>query len=270
MTAPATGSSAFDRATAVAAAGDGRWAAICHPDWGVPTGPNGGYLAAIVLRAMDAQLGDSERAARSMTCHYLRPPAADGVVVETVIERSGRTASTVSARLLQGDRLCIVAIAVFSDAREGADAWSSPPPPAPAPEQVPSFPVVADSPSMAAHFELRPVFGGLPFSGAAEALTGGWIRLAEPRALDAPALALFCDAWLPAPFPRLREPIAAPTLELTVHFRAPEVVAALAPGEPVLGRFVSRAGAGGFFDEDAEIWSRDGVLLAHSRQLALL
>ena len=98
MTAPATGSSAFDRATAVAAAGDGRWAAICHPDWGVPTGPNGGYLAAIVLRAMDAQLGDSERAARSMTCHYLRPPAADGVVVETVIERSGRTASTVSAR----------------------------------------------------------------------------------------------------------------------------------------------------------------------------
>jgi acyl-CoA thioesterase len=270
LTAASAGSSAFDRATAVAPAGAGRWAAICQPDWGVPTGPNGGYLAAIVLRAMEAELADPGRAARSLTCHYLRPPAPDGVIVETVVERSGRTASTLTARLLQGDRLCVLAIAVFSDAREGAHAWAPVPPPAPPPEHVPVFPVMTDSPSMASHFELRPVFGGLPFSGAAEALTGGWLRFVEARALDAPSLALFADAWLPAPFPRLRTPVAAPTLDLTVHFRAPEAVAALAPAEPVLVRFVSRASAGGFFEEDGEIYSREGVLLAQSRQLGLL
>jgi hypothetical protein len=38
----------------------------------------------------------------------------------------------------------------------------------------------------------------------------------------------------------------------------------------VLARFVSRAAGGGFFEEDGELWSRDGVLLVQSRQLALL
>ena len=60
-----------------------------------------------------------------------------------------------------------------------------------------------------------------PFAGAEEALTGGWLRVAEPVAPDAPLLAFYADAWLPAPFPRLTAPAAAPTLDLTVHFRAP-------------------------------------------------
>ena len=54
-----------------------------------------------------------------------------------------------------------------------------------------------------------------------------------------------------------------------MHFRAPAAAAAIAE-EPVLAVFRSSTAAGGFFEEDGQLWSRDGVLLAHSRQLALI
>jgi len=40
--------SAFARATAVGALGDGAWRASCEPSWNTQLGPNGGYLAAII------------------------------------------------------------------------------------------------------------------------------------------------------------------------------------------------------------------------------
>jgi acyl-CoA thioesterase len=107
----------------------------------------------------------------------------------------------------------------------------------------------------------------VPCAGGEAALTGGWIAFADgPQALDAPALAMLTDAWLPAPFARLSEPVGAPTIDLTIHFRAPELVV----GEPVLAVFRSRFAHAGFFEEDGELWSADGRLLAQSRQLGLL
>jgi Acyl-CoA thioesterase C-terminal domain len=204
--------SAFERATAVEPLGDGAWSATCDPAWATQIGANGGYIGAILLRAMIAELDDPAREARSLTCHYLRPPGMGDVRVEVAVERQGRTMSTATARLTQGGRLCV---------------------------------------------------------GAPEAVTGGWLRFADPQPLDAPALAMYADAWLPSPMPYLTRPAAAPTIDLTVHFRAPGVAAAIAD-EPVLAVFRSSTAAGGLFEEDGELWSRDGVLLAQSRQLGLL
>ena len=116
---------------------------------------------------------------------------------------------------------------------------------------------------------MHPALGKPLFVGADEALSGGWLRFADPQPLDASALAMYADAWWPSPLPRLTRPAFAPTIDLTVHFRAPAAAAAIAE-EPVLAVFRSSTSAGGFFEEDGELWSRDGVLLAHSRQLALL
>ena len=109
-------------------------------------------------------------------------------------------------------------------------------------------------------------FGAKPFSGADRAEVGGWLGLAEERRIDAPAVALLADAWFPAPWPRLTELRPAPTIEMTVLFRAPLPL----NDTLLLGRFRSRLVRDGFFDEDGELWARDGTLIAQSRQLALL
>ena len=44
----------------------------------------------------------------------------------------------------------------------------------------------------------------------------------------------------------------------------------MAADEPVLGVFRSDYAADGLAESDGELWSPDGVLLAHSRQLMLL
>jgi acyl-CoA thioesterase len=57
-----------------------------------------------------------------------------------------------------------------------------------------------------------------------------------------------------------------PTIDLTIHFRADLPL----PGDFALVTFETRLSAGGFVEEDGWIWARDGQLIAHSRQLALL
>jgi acyl-CoA thioesterase len=260
----------FAAATAVEPAGDGRYDAVCDTAWSAPRGPNGGYLAAIVLRAMEAQVADAGRRPRSLTCHFLRPPGDGPVRLEVAVEREGRSVSVVSARMLQDERVCVVALAALAHDFPSAADYAAPVPAAPPWPAVEPWPAFEGAPPIAHRMEMRPVFGAVPLSGAAEAVTGGWLRLARPEPADAPTIAFYADAWLPAPFPRLTEPVAAPTIDLTVHFRAPDAVAALAPDAAVLARFRSTTSAGGFFEEDGELWGPDGTLLAQSRQLALL
>ena len=59
-----------------------------------------------------------------------------------------------------------------------------------------------------------------------------------------------------------------PTVDLTVHIRTP-VPVDIPTDEPVLVVFRTREVTGGFLEEDGEIWSRDGRLLALARQLGV-
>lgn len=263
----------FERDTAVEAAGaPGVWVGRCDDGWFTPRGPNGGYIAAIVLRAMLAELrtqGAEDRAARSLSLHYLRSPVAGPLEVRVTVERSGRSLSSLSARLEQDGRLCVLALGAFSVDFTSLAAYAEPPPAVPPPGASAVLPPRpgGDVPSMFQRVVLEPVVGAPAFSGADEALTGGWISFADgPQALDAPALAQIADVWLPTAWVRLTEFIPAPTVDLTIHFRSPGTVVA----DPVLGVFRSRYARDGFFEEDGEVWSADGTLLAQSRQLALL
>jgi acyl-CoA thioesterase len=270
---------AFDADTAVTPAGDGVWDVTISDRWAVPRGPNGGYIAALMLRAIEAQLADPGRAPRSLTLHYLRPPVAgEAAQVRVTVERAGRTLTSLSARLVQGGRPMVVALAALAADFPTAADYASPAPDVGAPPaQLHTVPAGPGIPEIALRTALAPVFGpmaqdapGTASGVNAEAVVGGWLRLAEPRVADAAALAFYCDAWLPAPFAVLQAPAPAPTIDLTIHFRTRLPHPGMAPDAPVLARFSSTTSHGGFFEEDGSIWAPDGTLLAQSRQLALL
>jgi hypothetical protein len=89
----------------------------------------------------------------------------------------------------------------------------------------------------------------------------GWLRLADGREPDPLMLLLACDALPPVAFD-LGLSGWTPTLQLTVHVRARP-----APGWLRIG-LTTRNLAGGFLEEDAEVWDSGGRLVAQSRQLA--
>jgi len=268
----------FDRDTAVrlqqSSGAERTFAAEISPDWRAGRGPHGGYLAAMLLRALMATVADPLRAPRSLTIHFASAPEPGPITIATVIERAGSSLSTLSARMEQEGRLTALALAAFSVPWRGPEISELTMPPVAPPDDTrkPGTLFEQGAPPFTRLITVQPRFGGTPFSGADQPMElGGWVGLAEPRPVDPLALAFFTDALVPAPFMRLPEPNAAPTIDLTVHFRVPTPRGADPdPLELCLVRVRGGVLREGFFEEDTVIWAPDGAVLAHSRQLALL
>jgi acyl-CoA thioesterase len=257
---------AFAEAVAVEALGGGRYRGDVAREWFGPPGPNGGFIAALMLRAIRDEIADEERLPRSLTLHYLRPPTEGEALIEVSVERSGGSASTCSARIVQDGRAVTLGLCVLSYDYEPAMSWSLDPPDAPPPDQVEALPIADEAPPIFNQLETRPVFGSPAFTGGEEPVVGGWLRARGDDDLTPELVALYTDAWWPAPFSVMTTFAPAPTLELTIHFRArPRPGSATA-----LVRFRADASIDGLFDEQGEVWDTEGRLLAQSSQLALL
>jgi acyl-CoA thioesterase len=249
------------------------FSAEVSPDWRAGRGPHGGYIAGMLVRALVASVSDPERAPRSVTIHYARAPAPGPVAITTRVEREGRSLSTLSARLEQDGKLIALVLAAFSRAWSAPEYAEEPLPDVapPDPERVAGGLTQFGAPPFTEHLVLQRRIGH-PFSGEEEPMeVGGWIGLGEPEPLDAPTVAFFTDALVPAPFTRARSAGPAPTVDLTVHFAVPlprpqdtDV------GELCFARTDTRVIHEGFFVEDGLIWARDEMLIAKSRQLAIL
>lgn len=262
--------SRFTRDTAVTAVGDGVYNATIDPDWWIIRGPNGGYLAAIVARAIVAEVAAPTQRLRSLTLHYLRVPTAGPCTVEVTIERRGRTLTTASARLMQDGKPLILALAATAEDRPGPAFDDMDRPDIDPPDAVTVKPVLPEGAidvPMRHHFDIQMRLGPDRWAGelSERAVTGGWIRLVEPTPVDEFVITALVDAWAPAIFSRSAEPLGVPTVDLTIHFRDRPT----GDHDWTLVRFTSRHASGGYVEEDGELWTADGRLLAQSRQLAV-
>jgi acyl-CoA thioesterase len=247
--------------TALEAVADGRWRGEISEDWWIERGPYGGYLAGFLVRALRDAVPEADRLPRSLTVHFLDAPVAGPVEVSAEVERSGGSATTVSLRMEQDGRPMALALANAGTWRDGDPEWADAgPPDVPGPDDCPEV-AGRGMPPFLRNFEIRWAQGE---PGRARNVT--WVRPRGATALDHVAVTTLADTMIPAAFTRFARPLIVPTLDLTVHFRAPLPV----DGGWALVAFESRFAAGGSWEEDGEVWSRDGQLLAQSRQLAII
>lgn len=249
------------------------FAADVAPDWRAGRGPHGGYLAAMLLRALTECVADPERPPRSLTIHYARAPEPGPVTIAATLEREGRSLSTLSARMHQDGELIALVLAGFSLPWTGPEISEvTMPDVAPPDPSRESLKLMEHGPEFARHIVLQPRMEGRPLSGEERPmLIRGWMGLAEARPIDALSLAFFSDALIPAPYMRMREWSAVPTVDLNVHFNERMRPTANAdPHELCLAQTTSDLVHDGIFVEDGRIWASDGTLLAHSRQLAIV
>lgn len=258
----------FDRDAALARLPDGTWQGVAPPSWCGATGrPQGGFLAAQLMLAMQEAMDDPARQPRSISVHLVRGPSADPYAIDCTVERTGRTVSNTSARLVQDGKLQAVALATFATARAGPEFDEAPLPTVP--PATPTRATEAVVPPFALPFAERVVVqqreGERPFAGTGGPMhIGGWLGMADPRPIDAAGLLVLCDATIMPWWVRLSDPVPTATVDYTLHFRGD--LPRSTEHELVYGQFTTRLVRGGFLDWDGVVWAPDGTVLCLARQ----
>ncbi len=267
------GDSEFDRDTAVILREPGVYDAELSAGWTIISAVNGGYLLAVIGRALGQALPHSDPF--TVSAHYLTASHPGPAVIRTQTVRTGRTLSTGQASLFQYDeegreveRIRVIASygdldALPDDVRTSAAQPAIPPVdqcfgPQDAPTPIKGSTAITDR----LWLKLDPATLGWALgapSGKGEMRS--WFGLADGRDADPLSLLLAVDALPPTAF-ELGIQGWVPTVELTVHVRCRP-----APG-PLRIAISTRNLAGGFLEEDAEVWDSADRLVAQSRQLA--
>ncbi|MEV7202342.1 thioesterase family protein [Streptomyces griseoluteus] len=275
--APATraviGDSEFDRDTEVVRRAPGVYDIDLSAGWTIISAVNGGYLLAVLGRALADTLPHPDPF--TVSAHYLTASQPGPAVIRTETVRTGRTLSTGQASLFQYDaegneveRIRVLAsygdlAALPDDVRTSAVPPDMPPlehclGPADGPAPVDGSSAITERLML----KLDPATVGWAVgapSGKGE--MRAWFGLADGRDADPFSLLLAVDALPPTAF-EIGLTGWVPTVELTVHVRHRP-----APG-PLRVSITTRNLAGGFLEEDAEVWDSEDRLVAQSRQLA--
>ncbi|BFU45110.1 thioesterase family protein [Krasilnikovia sp. MM14-A1004] len=262
----------FIDATEVAVRSDGTSFEVqLDPQWTIGDKPNGGYLLAVLARAAtsaDPAAQHPHPLAASAT--YLAAPTVGPAVVEVTPLRTGRSASQLRARLVQGGQVCVEAL--FTLGRldpEAEPRWAdSPAVPLPPEDDCPVIPVEPPGSGVKVNLmevveqRLDPAVLGFAFGQPSErAELRGWLRFLDGMAPDPISLLFVADSFPPATF-AIGSVGWVPTLELTVYVRAVP-----APG-PLRVRQIARLVEDGLVDEVCEVWDSRGRLVAQATQLA--
>ena len=262
----------FDDAIALTPLPGGHWRGRTSADYRNMVGPFGGITAAVVLNAVlqhPQRLGDPV----ALTVNYAGPIADGEFTIEVEVFRTNRATQHWILRLLQGDDRtpALSATAVTALRRQ---AWSGPElgmPAVPSADSLPRAAIDLAGVPWTARYDMRFVRGALSLDPQAPAspdsATEVWMRDQPPRPLDLASLCAMCDGFFPRIFLRRPGFVPAGTVSMTVYFHADAAALAAQHDAAVLGTARAQVFAQGFFDQTAQVWGKDGALLATTHQI---
>jgi acyl-CoA thioesterase-2 len=262
--------------TAVTRSGEGRYTATPSKDWEI-WGPNGGYMAALALRAAGAQTDHPHPA--SMACHYLARADFEPVELQVTSLRATTRVESLRVTMTQSGRPVLEALIWAAGELTGPyREWTVPGTIAP-PLEVPSVEEVAQAHGFPAlpfwkNIEIRIPTGPDPGSEEPQdPVVLAWNRF-RPQAMfndpwiDACRAAVLVDVHqFPAVsrgFARSELTFAAPSLDLYVAFHGQAL-----QDEWLLSESRGLISHDGLLGARACLWSSEGVLLASGAQQML-
>lgn len=244
-----------------------------HEGWDIMGNANGGYVLAIIARALSEATGRPDCV--TVTCHYLAPCPAGPAKIDVTLIRSGRRFATASATMWReidgAPKVIVQVLATMGDLSSdpgGPSSMARGPSPIASYEECVAFGEPSSSGAPQLHSRLATRFhpddvGFRTGTRSGRGLIRGWFAFLDGRPIDSSALLLASDAFPPAVFNLDVATNWVPTVELTVHIRA------IPAAGPVQCSFETRFLQNGLLEEDGEIWDSTGILVAQSRQLAL-
>ncbi|HET9896435.1 MAG TPA: thioesterase family protein [Streptosporangiaceae bacterium] len=259
--------------TEVLANGDG-WTATVSEDWMVWF-PNGGYLAAIALRAAARQAPSMVPA--SLTCHFLTAARVGPADLSVRTLRASSRAQSLSVCMTQDGSVVLEALIwLVAPGIDGFPRRSRPAPPAAPPAGLRSLdgltpPGVWDWCRLWKRLEVRPLdelerYAAWPNETLAEPTFRSWLRFRPPLTSDQPVVDAGRSLVTIDVFPYIAALMIygpgqlthyAPTLSLSVSFHSHKPASAW-----LLMEASSSFSGGGLLAGEVAMWAEDRELVA--------
>lgn len=259
----------LDEATTLTPTGDRTATGRTHPAYANMAGPFGGTTAATLLRAVledPACIGDPI----ALTVTFCGAIADGEFEVSWIEKRTGRTVQHWTVDLVQNGKVAATASVVCGRRTE---TWEHRPgvmPVAPPAAEVAPLEMGARLGWIQRYafrfVEGAPQFGQPPEEGTRSARTLCWLSDLPERTLDFLSLAALSDAFIVRIIQVRGKPGPMGTITLTTYFHTDGEALAANGARPILGVADANIFNRGFADQEASLWSQDGVLLATSVQ----
>lgn len=259
----------FDEAISLEKVGQNRFKGRAHPAYENMVGPFGGVTAAVLLQSV-LQHPDCIGDPIALTVNYASPVALADFEIESHAVKTNRSTQHWMISLIQEGEVVASATAVIAKRR---DTWSTheaqPPKDVPAPESIQRM-----SPegrfTWFGRYDIRVIDADSAVLDEVErdhSETSVWMRDYPPRPIDFLSLTGLCDVFFPRIFIRRRKRVPIGTVSMTIYFHADRDSLLKQSDQYVLGTARANRFRNGFFDQSAEVWSRDGELLATTHQI---